>query len=242
MLAQTDIQDKQAITRHFSRAAVDYDRYSFIQEEIGRRLLERCQWLKTEPQTILNIGSATGRFTDALQNSFPKACIIGLDRALNMCEVATQKYSKSSFICADMETLPFRAKSFDCIVSNCTLEWSRVLPTLMSEFKRVLKTEGALLFSTVGPDTLFELAHSTYKMDGHYHVNAFLDMPGSAHLFQTLKTPFRGHAGLKELIQQYAQFKGAAGYPATIEIIYGYAYKKIKKSCKNLIPTDIFVD
>lgn len=276
MSSQTDIEVKQAITRHFSRAALYYDQHSFIQQEIGKRLLERCQWIKAKPQCILNIGSASGRFTDALQSLFPTARIIGLDRAFSMCEISTQNYFKPSFVCSDMEILPFRSKSFDCIVSNCTLEWSRALPVIMLEFKRILKTEGTLLFTTVGPDTLYELAHSTYKMDGQYHVNAFLDMhhygdillqsgledpvmdkeilrvtyadissllqdirkSGSGYLFQILKTPFKGHAGLKQLIQQYDQFKRSNGYPVTIEIIYGYARKKADK----LIPTDIHVN
>lgn len=176
MFNQTDIKAKQAITRHFSRAALYYDQHSFIQQEIGQRLLERCQWLKVKPQRILNIGSATGQFTNALQSLFPKAYIIGLDRAFSMCEVAAQKYLNPLFVCADMEILPFRSQSFDCIISNCTLEWSRALPLILFECKRILKKEGVLLFTTVGPDTLFELAHSTYKMDGQSHVNAFLDM------------------------------------------------------------------
>jgi malonyl-CoA O-methyltransferase len=240
-----------------------------VQQEIGARLLERCQWLKEKPKRILNIGAATGRFTKALQTLYPEADIIGLDRSLKMCEIA-----KDLSICADMEMLPFKARTFDCIVSNCTLEWSRALPILALECKRVLKEGGTFLFTTLGPDTLNELAAATYEMDKQYHVNAFLDMhhigdiflkagledtvvdretltvtyskierllldikkSGSGHLFQTLKTPFRFKKGIKSLIQEYDRFKLTEGlYPATIEIIYGYAYKRVE----NLIPTDI---
>lgn len=189
MTAQTPLEAKQAIAQRFSKAAKTYEAAAFVQAEIGERLLERCLWIKNTPHYILNIGSATGRFTRALQALYPKAHILGIDTALGMCEMArhqsSQKWFKKtpSFLCADMESLPFKAKSFDLIVSNCTLEWSRALPTVASELKRVLKDKGTVLFTTVGPDTLKELAEITHTIDGHYHVNAFLDMHHVGDLF-----------------------------------------------------------
>lgn len=283
---KTYTTDKVAIARNFSRAAKHYDQAAFVQQEIGRRLLERCQWLKVQPQCILNLGSASGQLSEALQNLYPKAEIIGLDHAFGMCQVAVKKLPKKnyktflkkypSFICADMEILPFRAQSFDLIISNCTFEWSRALPGLFLELKRVLKDKGNLLFTTVGPDTLFELAHTTHSVDGQYHVNAFLDMhdigdillkagwcdpvmdkelmtvtyltvrallsdikkSGSGYLFQRSHTSFQGKRWLAELIEQYDQFKlNDNVYPASVEIIYGYACKNTKDS----IPTQIRV-
>ncbi len=277
------MQDKVAIARTFSRAAKHYDEAAFVQKEIGQRLLERCQWLKAHPASILNLGSACGRFTQALQNVYPKAQIIGLDAAFGMSQVALKKLPKKtyktflkktpSFICADMEILPFRSHTFDLVVSNCTFEWSRALPSLFLELKRVLKDKGSLLFTTAGPDTLFELAHSAYSVDGQYHVNAFLDMhdigdillkagwcdpvmdrelmtityssvqallsdikkSGSTYLFQKLNPSFQGKRWIAELIAEYDQFKiDNTMYPASVEIIYGYACKNTKD-----IPTQI---
>ena len=88
------MQDKVAIARTFSRVAKHYDEAAFVQEEIGQRLLERCQWLKVQPASILNLGSACGRFTQALQKLYPKAQIIGLDGAFGMCEIALKKLPK----------------------------------------------------------------------------------------------------------------------------------------------------
>lgn len=281
------MQDRIAIARTFCRAAKHYEEAAFVQEEIGQRLLERCQWLKVQPVSILNLGSASGRFTQALQNVYPKAQIIGLDVALGMCQVALNQAPKKtyktflkkhpSFVCADMEVLPFRAHSFDLVVSNCTFEWSRTLPSLFLELKRVLKDKGSLLFTTAGPDTLFELARSAYNVDGQYHVNAFLDMhhigdmllkagwddpvmdreemtityssvqallsdirkSGSGYVFEKSNTAFQGKRWIAELIAQYDQFKVEDTlYPASVEIIYGYACKNINKDTKD-IPTHI---
>lgn len=281
------MQDKKAIARTFSRAARHYDQAAFVQQEIGSRLLERCQWLKVKPQTILNLGSASGRFTDALQNLYPKAQIVGLDHAFAMCQIAYKKLPKKSyktflkrhplFICADMEILPFKSQCFDLIISNCTFEWSRSLPGLFLELKRVLKHKGNLLFTTAGPDTLFELAQSAYSIDEQHHVNAFLDMhdigdmllkagwddpvmdkelmsvnyltvqallsdikkSGSGYLFQKSNILFKDKCWLEKLIQQYDQFKLNNNlYPASIEIIYGYACKN-KVDLK--IPTSVCI-
>ncbi|MES9972822.1 MAG: malonyl-[acyl-carrier protein] O-methyltransferase BioC, partial [Candidatus Thiodiazotropha sp.] len=45
-----------------------------------------------------------------------------------------------------------------------------------SEFLRVLRPNGMLLFSTFGPDTLQELRKSWSHVDGHSHVSPFPDM------------------------------------------------------------------
>lgn len=271
---QTDLVAKKAIAQHFSRVAAYYDEYAFIQQEIGTRLLERCQWLKTKPHRILNIGCASGRFTTLLQKYFPKAQIVGIDSAFDMCQTAANKpgegfewfKKKPTFVCADMETLPFVSKSFDCIISNCTFEWSRALPTLALECKRVLDDNGTLLFTTVGPDTLYELGQSLYQIDEIHRVNAFLDMhhigdillkagldapvmdrepmtvmystiqklladiknSGSGYIFQETQAPL-SKGSMQKLIQYYDALKTAEGYPATIEIIYGYAFKKADK-------------
>jgi len=190
------------MARVFSRAAKDYDKAAFIPHTVAQRLLERSLCFKNKPARILNIGSATGWLAHQLQAQYPKAHIIGVDYALGMCRVANQSNQanrliqskknvlidyinklvdlnvkkKPSFICADMENLPFQEECFDCIISNCTMEWSCDLLNLFKELKRVLKPEGVLLFSTLGPDTCFELAHSAYKVDTHAYTNPFLDM------------------------------------------------------------------
>ena len=271
MKPETPIHDKIAISKAFSRAAKHYDQYAFVQQEIGQRLLERCEWLKTKPNTILDLGSGTGTFTHELQALYPKADIIGLDRAMGMCEFAQKKYPSKffkktpNFIGGDMEVLPFRSNTFDLIISNCAFEWSRALPLIFADIKRLLKNEGVLLFTTMGPDTLYELATSAHAVDGLYHVNAFLDMhhigdillksglldpvmdretmtiaytdintllldikkSGSGYLFQKANSSYQGKQWLKQLTQHYDDLQLKTNeYPATVEIIYGHAFKK----------------
>jgi malonyl-CoA O-methyltransferase len=56
--------------------------------------------------------------------------------------------------------LPFADASFDLIFSNMCLQWVPELPVALAEFRRVLRPQGLLLFTSFGPDTLSELRES----------------------------------------------------------------------------------
>jgi malonyl-CoA O-methyltransferase len=50
------------------------------------------------------------------------------------------------------------------------------LPRAFAEARRVLRVGGLFTFTTFGPDTLKELAGAFQRIDGHTHVNRFVDM------------------------------------------------------------------
>ncbi len=170
---------KRAVADSFSAAAAHYDAHAALQQEVGQRLLERLDYLKATPTHILDIGCGTGVITRALQQRYKKARVTGLDLAHGMAVYAHKKrtwLARERFVCADMEALPFAAQSFDLIVSNLALQWQDDLSAVFSEFQRVLKPGGALLFATFGPDTLMELRQSWRAVDERIHVNRFMDM------------------------------------------------------------------
>jgi malonyl-CoA O-methyltransferase len=173
---------KRDIARSFSMASKTYDASAFVQKEIGQRLLERLDLLKAPPNTILDVGAGTGLLTRQLQQKFPKSRIIGLDLAQGMTQFAKSKQpwhlwkNRPFYICGDTEALPFANKSIDLIFSNFTLQWCFNLKQVFAEFKRVLKPNGMLFFTTLGPQTLIELRTCWEKANPHTHVNDFVDM------------------------------------------------------------------
>jgi malonyl-CoA O-methyltransferase len=50
------------------------------------------------------------------------------------------------------------------------------MPLLFREMNRVMKVNGCLLFSTLGPDTFKELNQAWAGINDHAHVNVFSDM------------------------------------------------------------------
>ena len=76
--------NKQAARRAFSRAASSYDESAVLQREIAGRMLDRLDYIKLQPRTILDAGAGTGEATAALMKRYPKSRVIALDFALPM--------------------------------------------------------------------------------------------------------------------------------------------------------------
>jgi malonyl-CoA O-methyltransferase len=79
-------------------------------------------------------------------------------------------------VCGDVEALPLAPNSIEMVWSNLAVQWCNDLPATFVELHRVLKVEGLLMFSTLGPDTLKELRLAFNGVDGHNHLNRFADM------------------------------------------------------------------
>jgi malonyl-CoA O-methyltransferase len=177
--------DKRQVRRAFSRAAGSYDAAAVLQREVCSRMLERLKYIKLQPSRILDAGSGTGWGTRQLTQRYPDAQVVALDIAIGMLHAARgrsgwwQKLfggAKQLQVCADIEALPVAANSVDMIWSNLALQWCNDLPETFTELHRVLKTEGLLMFSTFGPDTLKELRQAFSGVDEHNHLNRFADM------------------------------------------------------------------
>jgi malonyl-CoA O-methyltransferase len=182
--------DKQKVVESFDRAAITYDQWATIQKNIGDNLLERLQWLKLQPEQILEVGTGTGRLSRVLAQEYKNANVYAIDISSNMLTEAA-KLSKQHFICADAAQLPIADNSIDVLVSNLMLQWCEDINSVIQEFARVLKPDGALLFSSFGPDTLKELRASWATVDDAVHVNNFIDMHhyGDSLLQAGLKNP-----------------------------------------------------
>lgn len=177
--------DKRQIRRAFSRASKDYDAAAVLQREVCTRMLERLEYLKLQPQRILDAGSGTAWGTRRLAQHFPSAQMIELDIAIGMLLTARghtgwwQKLfggAKQMQLCADVEALPLASSSLGMVWSNLAIQWCNDLPATFVGLHRVLKTEGLLMFSTFGPDTLKELRQAFNGVDQHNHLNRFADM------------------------------------------------------------------
>lgn len=166
--------DRQQIQRSFNRAAGSYASAAVLQREVESRLHERLDFLTLEPQVVLDAGAGLCSGSEQLARRYPAATVIALDQAAAMLDQASE--APITRICARMEALPLADDSVDLILSSLALQWCTEPDRVFDECRRVLKPGGVLLFSTFGPDTLYELRRSWAKVDRKPHVNQFADM------------------------------------------------------------------
>lgn len=167
----------------FEKAASTYDAAAVLQREIGNRLLERLDYIHFQPQRILDVGAGTGICSYQLAEQYKESEVFILDFATAMLQQARQKRSwrqrwssRYQYLTGDAASLPLADNSVDMIFSNLALQWCEDLTQVFAEFRRVLKPDGMLLFSTFGPDTLKELNACWQQVDTYRHVNNFIDL------------------------------------------------------------------
>ena len=171
--------DKKLIAESFSRAAKTYDAFAFLQKEVASRTFERLSYMNVKPKKILDAGCGTGLCSRQLRDDFSRAKICAVDLAPGMIELAKtdqKTFKKIDYQVADIDSLPYEDNTFDIVFSSLTIQWVPNLGKTFSELNRVLKPGGLIIFSTLGPDTLYELKESWQSVDAKTHVNEFIDM------------------------------------------------------------------
>ncbi len=170
--------EKHRIRKHFDEKAVNYESSAVLQRSVCDELLQRLDLTSLQPSVIVDVGCGTGWGTEYLLKKYKKAKIISLDLSPEMLKQTKAKggwLRKLRLICADAENIPLDDESVDLVFSNLMLQWCDY-KKVFAEFKRILKPDGLLMFSTFGPDTLKELKQSWAQVDDYVHVNEFTDM------------------------------------------------------------------
>jgi len=197
--------NRQHIKKHFSHAAPSYDDAAILQKTVAERIDGRLELTTIHTQTILDLGAGTGLLTEKVMARYPNAQLFAVDLSVSMLKQAEPRLQKARFpqlgqtlnhwlqqcqlskplvfkqgavpINADVYQLPFADQSVDLIVSNLMLQWCDDLDAVFAEFRRVLRPEGLIMFTTFGPDTLKELRQAWKAADPEQdHVNQFIDM------------------------------------------------------------------
>ena len=147
--------DKRALRRAFSRAALQYDAAAVMQREVCRRMLERLDYIKQKPATVLDVGSGTGDLAlNALQFDHP-GFIVGADFTTEMMQVGRGRQGGGSicWVNADAMRLPFPPGSFDAVVSGYLLRNVVDLGRTLAEQYRLLKWGGRMVSLDTSPPT-----------------------------------------------------------------------------------------
>jgi malonyl-CoA O-methyltransferase len=165
-----------AVRRHFRRVAATYAKADFLAREVDARMQSCLDYLRLQPELIADIGCGPACSRAGLQARYPGARYVGLDREAAMLLAAPSPgiTQPAHFLAAEAENLPLRAGTVDLLWSNLLLPWLANPFLFFQEARRVLKTGGLFMFSTLGPDTLKELRGAF--QDAYTHTQEFQDM------------------------------------------------------------------
>ncbi|MFZ6872096.1 methyltransferase domain-containing protein [Undibacterium sp. Di27W] len=170
----------------------------FLRREIATRMREKLELVKITPAAFLDAGCGEADDIAELQKVYPAALAYGVDASLPMLAsgklrqmaaksamgrllakwtpTALRQDAGQHLLCADFARLPMGNASVDLIWSNLALHWHPQPDLVFAEWRRVLRTEGLLMFSCFGPDTLTELRQAFAAVDEVPHVLPFVDM------------------------------------------------------------------
>ena len=155
---------RHRIRRQYAHVAWFYDLWGRLTEDKALdRLLELAE--VDDGSAILEVGVGTGRFLAKLAACNPSGRLEGIDLSPDMLRHAQRRLQSTAPTShlqeADAYHLPFADNSFDLLANTYMLDLLPVSdhPTLLAEFRRVLKPGGKLL-----------LAHFSYGTKG---VNRF---------------------------------------------------------------------
>jgi NADH dehydrogenase [ubiquinone] 1 alpha subcomplex assembly factor 5 len=147
----TTLFDRRAWRWHRERAA-RRGSVDFLHHEAADRLLDRLDDMPQRFAAALDLGARDGRLAAALRRR------PGIERVV-VAEPALAFLSRlpGPRVAADPELLPFRAASFDLVVSALVLHWVGDLPGALVQLRRALRPGGLFLAALLGGRTLIEL-------------------------------------------------------------------------------------
>lgn len=138
----------------------DYAEGAFIAREAEMEMLSRLDFMSITPKVIIDVGSGVGNASLALKERYQDAQVFALDHSKEMVNFIQERKQKSiQPLLADGAHLPFADSSVDLIFANFLLPWQPDFNLFLQEWRRVLRPDGLLAFSALGPDTLQEVKH-----------------------------------------------------------------------------------
>lgn len=188
---------KELIKKNFSRYARTYDKYAGLQASLAKKLAEFLP--EKQIQDVLDVGCGTGMMTKLLRDKYKSSHITAVDISPAMIDVARNKNTREvEYKVADGEDMD-DDRQYDVIASNATMQWFTNLDKTLSKYKKMLKKDGAIVFSIFGPLTYHELSWVMEDVTNKKMVVNSRKFLGKVELEALLKKHFK-HCGVTEEI------------------------------------------
>lgn len=178
------------VALQFARRA-PLDNAQFLYGEIAQRMLQRLSYIRITPDVLVDAGCGAGHAIEPLRARYPGARYIGLDHCAALLDVARSRHAGkrglwnrlrnkpapgTEFVCADMAASSLPAEVAALVWSNMALHWHDRPHDVLAEWRRVLRPEGVVMFSCLGPATFKELRTALETAGLQTSTPSFVDM------------------------------------------------------------------
>ena len=163
-------------------AAWPHAQTPWLNEEVGRRMEDRLQWIRLQPKTWVDWAPVSGGLAAhrLLQTRYPKATCHVIEPTAARAQIARlalqgpwwQRWFQPSRLSFSAPA-PARA---DMVWANMALHTCADPNALLRNWHQLLAVDGFLMFSCLGPDTLRELAEVYQQQGWPPPSHAFTDM------------------------------------------------------------------
>ena len=158
----------------------------WLHEEIGRRMEDRLQWIRLQPKTWVDWAPVNGGLAthSAVRARYPKANCLAIETSelrLQKAKVALTNpwwavWKRQLVSVSDLANGLQQQEAADMVWANMALHTAVAPQSLLKAWHSLLATDGFLMFSSLGPDTLRELQPIYQEMGWGDPSHAFTDM------------------------------------------------------------------
>jgi SAM-dependent methyltransferase len=145
MVPRADWEVNAAEWARRAGSRLDLSREHILFPAIGKLLanLTACE--------VLDAGCGSGDLGVHIWQTYGHR-VVGVDFSFAMCAEARRRaHGSASVVCGDITLLPLRNESFDAVIANMALSSLADLEGCCSEFARVLRPSGILIFTVLHP-------------------------------------------------------------------------------------------
>lgn len=129
--------------------------------------MSRLDWMTIHPVVILEVGCGPGRMLSELRRRYPTARLIAADHSASMLQYVRETFPDGETLLTEAAELPLAAKSVDLLIANLLLPWHHDVTSLLKEWRRVLRPNGLLMLTALGPESMAEWQTIFQRYDMH---------------------------------------------------------------------------
>lgn len=181
--------DRGLHAKRRTRAAGKFDDFAFLKDRAVDDIIERLEAIPRPFQRTLDLGAHDGRLGKSLATVPDLASRLG-DVFSSDLSPAFLSHHAGLPLAADEEWLPFKPKSFDCILSALSLHWVNDLPGALVQIRQALSPDGLFIGQMIGGASLHELrsclmiAETEIRGGAAMRVSPFADVTDISALLQ----------------------------------------------------------